>query len=249
MKKKLSLSQKYKKRFTKWCRNTSSHGIAHSFRTNSPALRILWIICFILSLAYCMQIIIKSLFDYVKYDTNVSIKVIYDLPASFPAITICNLNAFNEASSSDYLDKQAIDLECIFATNRTHYTIKKCFNSTENIDVFSDYHLNQLKRVVANDQTVTANLSAFGFDLDKDMLVRCFFNNEVCSGFNFTQYWNADNGNCNCFELQLFCFIVFIGNCFIGNCFTYNDGKNSPIRRISGAGLKNGLYMELVVSK
>jgi hypothetical protein len=225
---KKTLKQKIKSKFHDWCKDSTGHGISHSARSDNWVMRIVWVLFFIGCMGYCTYTIVRSITDYLKYETTISITRIEDLPATFPAVTICNINPFNEFWASEYINTTVKNYECFNSENSANF--QNCLNSNDTngaIDTFVD----QAKRIIANDKNLTEDEHfLYGYDLNADMLISCKFNGLKCDDSDFTQYW--DN--------------------IYGNCYTFNNGgknKSLPIERTSESGNKYGLRMELVVSK
>jgi hypothetical protein len=222
-----TLKQKLKKKFLEWCEQSTSHGIPSIARSTNWVMRIMWTLFFLGSLSYCSVLIIQSLVDFLKYETTISVTRVQELPATFPAVTICNINPFNEIFAEEYIQRKLKDAKCFKETNRE--AIEKCFNSTDTNDSI-DTFVDQLKRILANDKNITEYDHYFyGYDLDEDMLISCKYNGIECFASDFTKYWSNQ----------------------YGNCYTFNSGYNKslPLQKTSEAGDRYGLALELVVSK
>jgi hypothetical protein len=193
-------------------------------------MRIMWALFFLGSLAYCSNLIIKSFIDFFQYKTSISMTRVQELPTTFPAVTICNLNPFNEKYANEYIQStytlsnfQYID--CFNLTNGTEFN--DCVNST-NTNSIIDSFVDNLNRVIANDKNISEyDHYYYGYDLDIDMLVSCEFNSKKCTSDDFSQFWSNE----------------------FGNCYIFNDGKKGPLRKTSETGNYYGLKLELVVSK
>jgi hypothetical protein len=64
-------------------------------------MRILWVVCYLACFGYSLSLVINSVNGYYKFETTVSIRHIRETPTVFPAVTICNLNPFDELYSYD----------------------------------------------------------------------------------------------------------------------------------------------------
>ena len=66
------------------------------FRSEHWIIRIMWI-CFGLgALGYLIYLMTTSITEYNKHEVRVEISKEFDLSATFPAISFCNLNLLNE---------------------------------------------------------------------------------------------------------------------------------------------------------
>ena len=66
--------------------------------------------------------------EYFKYEVSVKINTYQDLPATFPAVTICNTNPFNELYAFNYTFSKLPEAACFKLRNG--YDFSKCLNST-----------------------------------------------------------------------------------------------------------------------
>lgn len=186
----------------------------------------MWTIFFLGSLTYCTYTIVQNFVEYFQYQTSISITVNQELPADFPAITICNINPFNEKISSSYINLKFKLFECN-EDSGTLTDLTQCFNNSIPYAVV-DTVVDKLKRIIANDDLTEQDRNALGYDLDLDMFVSCEFNSIPCyPNLNFTSFWSS----------------------MYGNCYTFNDGLKNQILKTSEVGPNYGLRMELVVSK
>jgi hypothetical protein len=71
---------------------TQLHGIPKIFNNKHKSLKILWLICFILSISFCINYLIQTINGYLKYPIITNIITIQQNPMPMPVITICDLN-------------------------------------------------------------------------------------------------------------------------------------------------------------
>ena len=170
-----------------------------------------------------------SLIEFLRYEVTVKIDRYQDLPATFPAVTICNANPFNEKHANSYIKNVSSQAACFDLTNGDDFAT--CYNSTDISSAFDDFR-QKIKRIVGNDKTLTVNdYNIYGYSLETDMLVSCSYNGQKCTASDFKQYW--DN--------------------YYGNCYTFNYGfyntTTSSYLETSASGFTNGLKLQLVVSE
>lgn len=165
-------------------------------------------------------------------------KRINDLPAIFPAITICNINPYYERSRKvvRYLSNKLNGGECFNLTNGEQF--KSCFmKAFPHLDSLSnafDTFIDRLNRLVAADKNLTlpdanVTLAGIGFDIVNDMIVTCQYNEANCTEIlnNSTMLIFRDNDR--------------------GNCYTLNSME--PLLKTSATGERYGLHLEIVVRK
>ena len=86
------MEKKYKSEiknvFIEWCALSTSHGIPNIVRTTNWYVKVLWTIFVLFSTGFCAIMVTRVILDYMKNDVITKIRVIKELPADFPAITI-----------------------------------------------------------------------------------------------------------------------------------------------------------------
>ena len=55
----------------------------------------MWVICLLVSSAYCAYCLTKSFKEYFSYETNTQIKFKRESEIEFPTVTFCNKNPYN----------------------------------------------------------------------------------------------------------------------------------------------------------
>ena len=231
--------------------DSTIHGLGMFFRSEHWFINIMWI-CFGLgALSYLVYLMTTSIIEYKKFEVRVEISRKFDLPATFPAITICNLNPLNEKYAYNYTLSKVSQAACFKLHNGTSFS--RCMNSTDAGTAFSSF-LTKMKRIIANDKTLTAHdYYYYGFDLEEDMMISCKFNSIACYANNFTKFWDNNYGNCYTFNY---------GNLekpteettpnpynFTNNYAPNNNATLSSFLKSSTYGDAYGLTLELVVSK
>ena len=185
----VTLKGKLKKEFVRWCQFSTINGLSHIARSNSWFTRTLWILLFLLSFSLCLFTIIQSLIAYENHAVSVTFKRVQELPAIFPAVTICNINPFNE------IRLQSSKVEKIY-----FFLNEESFN-TRNTNAAFENFTNRVKRVIANDKSLSdRDRFELGFRLDDDMLVSCEYNGIFCSEKDFFRFWSNEYGNCYTFN-------------------------------------------------
>lgn len=102
----------YRSYFMKWVDVFTMHGIPNIFRSNNLFIKCMWAVAFLLSSGLCIFLIIQSVVNYSNFDVITKIRVLNEVPMTFPTVTICNKNAFvTEESyklSKDLLAKSGV---------------------------------------------------------------------------------------------------------------------------------------------
>ena len=209
--------------FNKWLDNTSIHGVVHIFKGKSRLRRILWLIVFLFAATTCAGIIIFYIVLWAQDPTSTSISLISDDEGqSFPAVTVCNLNAVKK----DYADQNVVDLLNDYANPTSGFIQNWPFSN------ISRSCTDSLEAISTGNQSQTL-LDAYtnGGHKINEFVVYCGFA-------------GSDGNIVRCEEsLQP----VFTS---LGVCFTFNSAYNGqPDRKVTLAGPQFGLNLVLNVNR
>lgn len=114
-----------KKKFEKYVRSTSTHGVKHVFVGKSKIRRTFWAILLLFSLVGCVYGIISSIVQFSRVPTATTVYTDHVQRLTFPAVTICNLNGYrlsvlDENNLTEYVTASMLhrseDTECGEAT-------------------------------------------------------------------------------------------------------------------------------------
>ena len=169
-------SKKIKNTIKSIIKDSTIHGIPRLLKANSLMSKISWILLFICSISYCIYLIITASLSYLQYNTVTNFEIIPEMPAIFPAITICNLNQYQTNYSFDIVQK------------------------------YSNYSsLNTYKRFFLMNELLTINDSfkkSLTYSL-KESLISCLLNLNPCSSSDFVWTFDPIYGNCYSFNTGL----------------------------------------------
>jgi hypothetical protein len=207
----------YIKSFQKFLEVT---GLVHYSTSKSEFMKLLWIFAYVSGLGFTIYLLNASLKSYLGRETTTLIsKVHSNTPIPFPAITICNINPFNEKYANQYIQEVLSRNEESYCSKKSFYETLNCLNNNTRPNKVLHTFVDRLKRILANAE----NHDYYGYKLE-DMLVNCEYNSIPCSVSDFSTFWSQE----------------------YGNCYTFN--KTEPLTT-SVVGDKYGLKLELVVSK
>lgn len=94
------------------------HGVQGIVKESNYLIRIIWIICFLISLASCSYFVLQSVLNFLDYEVMTSIQTIYEQESEFPVVSIC----FSKPSDPRY------NYNCKFNSH----------NCIKNIEFFQD---------------------------------------------------------------------------------------------------------------
>ena len=209
--------------FRKWTESTTIHGFPNIFQTKSITIRIMWIICFLASNAFCCYIISTNIMNYFKYEVVTAIKNIQKDSLPFPAVTVCNANPFVTKEGLKYVSS------FLQQNNFTNFPDLELniFGEIDYPRIFFNYNFIRYMTSTLSKAIEAEMKKMFSFSF-KEMFISCLFNLEPCNENNWE--WHYDY--------------------FYGNCYRFNTGKNFKgekinISFINNAGKYNGLMLEL----
>ena len=200
------------------------------------------IAAFILTLYY----LVENVNNYMQFQTKTSTSKVFELPMTFPTITICNVNFLNEYRASNYISSKMNSASCF--QNLDGNLFLSCFNLASNTNFTTisgayDYFDMVLKRIMAADtQLSSTDRMNYGYLLN-EMLISCHYDGANCYESNFTYNWSNEYGISVISDFNLsFYFIILT----IGNCYTFNN-QTDPLKT-NAIGEKYGLHLEMVLS-
>lgn len=132
------------------------------------------------------QVTYITIYTYLQFNTFVSIRKVRVQRSEFPAVTICNLNAFDTAShnySNWYINR--------ILQERSISADLVPTNDQDAIDLIEDAH-EVLKAAIISDQSLTRQqLKAIGYTLEV-LLVSCYYNGVKCTTSDFTWFYSYE---------------------------------------------------------
>ncbi|XP_060600472.1 uncharacterized protein LOC132753933 isoform X2 [Ruditapes philippinarum] len=157
--------------------NTTLHGVRYIGASHAPFRRFMWLI-FVLA---CLTGVILQIIDRVGYfyerPIAVNVKINYNQTLDFPAVTICNQNAFRATKASETHRYRLIEL--LFSTTGT-------------------ISLQQLEQFNATDLSLEELYTSLAHTKE-DFIISCVWKNGNCSHEDFEMIL-TDHGVCYIFK-------------------------------------------------
>ena len=154
--------------FNKWLNQTTVHGVVHIFKGKSRLRRILWFFIFTIAAIGCFCILSYYIYYWATDPTATTISVKLNTNGqSFPAVTICNLNAVR---TSYHDDKNVVDILNMLAKPNTRFLTDGLFSM---FNLTCDDLLNRI-----NDKDTNINITGALFDgrqNREDFILYCEF--------------------------------------------------------------------------
>ena len=200
--------------------NSTAQAIIKLIETPHFSLKFFLFICVIISSGLCSFLIIQLIFNYLSYYVLTISRILYETPALFPKITVCNVNPFTTQYAVEFLKQINKDLY-------------------PNIDIFNESQMIKLNFSLKN-ELINGIKNSARYKMNslneteqkqlshslKDMMPSCYFNQEECSAKHFDWYFDP----------------------YYGNCWTFNSGQKGPLVNNSFPGEFYGFRMDLYVN-
>ncbi|RMZ92978.1 acid-sensing ion channel 5 [Brachionus plicatilis] len=159
--------------------SSTCHGIPNIFKSTKSALKFLWIFCSILSTAGCCLLVFQNIAKYLKYEVTTKIRVKNDYIATFPAITICNINFFTTEKATELLPFCS---EILTPSSLDDY----------------DFQI-KFRNCLEKHGLMEQNKSIYG-DSKKKLINGSWFKNELLNLKEFVYFYHSEYGNCYTFN-------------------------------------------------
>ena len=200
----------------KWSLESTYHCYPKIYRTSSKLLQVFWTTIFLVFTACTCIVVINCLLAYYQYGVVSTIKIIKEVPALFPAVTICDANPFTTKKAEKLLHEQIMGIYGQDITNDTFLTAYiKTINATN------------LAKIRALNKTEDERIS-MGLNLNTTLLF-CMFNGEFC-------YFKED---------FIWHYSYDYGNCYQFNTGKNSLGNSVPLKNVTQSGPGGGLRIYL----
>jgi hypothetical protein len=217
-----------KKTFIFWSKQIGINCYSKIFYYKNIFAKIFWILILLGSLSVTAWIMSWSIQDYLAYDVVSRIRIIYEKPAEFPAVTICDNNQFTT--------EKGLDLVNVFYNSIT------CQNP-----LYSN-----LSRQLECSKTLAAGVVTdplYRYEYTKHLglnlnQISCVYNNVNCTD-DMRWLWQFDYGNCYQFNVdQNRTFMANAEGIDYGLSMSISNFTNLKIKKL---GTYEGLGMKVFV--
>jgi hypothetical protein len=205
--------------------NSLAQTLVRIFQTKHLVIKIYLAFVTILLASFAAYLTVESILSYLTFEVITTSRTLTETPATFPKITLCNINMFTSKYASELIKE---------TNKKVKPTVD--FLDPNQIKKLSSMTFNSLWQYI----DVSAVASVLYLDDEKkkqiahhfeDILIGCRFNNQPCSASDFA--WSFDP--------------------FYGNCYSFNTGFNSSgepiaLKESSVSGWLFGLQLEMYVN-
>ncbi|RNA34522.1 amiloride-sensitive sodium channel subunit beta [Brachionus plicatilis] len=175
LKKSLTLSDRIRKAVVDVVLSSTGHGFPNIIRSNNFFIKFMWIFFTILSSSFCIFLITESILSYFKYEVTTKTRVINEIMAIFPTVTVCNMNYFTSIYSLKFIEAFKSEMNAKINPLSTLFeTIAKMHSKEEKFTFLKEN---------------------YGDSLDK-LVVYCQYNYEDCNLTDFKFFLHPNYGNC-----------------------------------------------------
>ena len=198
--------------------NSTAQAICRITQTPHLTVKVFLFLCVIGSSGMSSYFVIKSIVNYFNFEVNTITRKLFETPAEFPKVTLCNINQFTTEYALEFLKQ----INHNISPNASIFDGKNMNKYQKQIKI---REINSLATANMLDQSVpNTHKAKFAHSID-DILLKCKFNNEHCTAKDFE--WILDRQ--------------------FGNCYVFNAHSNNS-RKLTISGPGNGLKLTLYSS-
>lgn len=88
---------------------TSAHGFKNFFGADRLLKKIFWGCILLSSISYCIYQVVLIITLFFKFNVLTSLKIAYEAPTYYPAVVICNLNAYDGNVAREHMNRILIE--------------------------------------------------------------------------------------------------------------------------------------------
>jgi hypothetical protein len=170
--------------------NSAANATLKAIETPYLSLRIFLITCVTASLSASAFLVIQAFITYFTYGVSTTSRTLYETPAFFPKITICNVNQFTSEYAYEFVrsvNKRFLPTVDIF--DRVHMSR---YNMSEKTRLINFVHA---RAIYSMNNLSDVDKCRLARSLDQTLL-SCEFNNQACTHADFTWLFHPVHGNC-----------------------------------------------------
>ena len=176
--------------------NSLCQSIIKIAETPSNILKSFLFVCVLTLVGVCSFLVIQLILGYLSYEVTTATRTLYETPALFPKITICNVNPFTTEFAMEFLkqinQKLYPQFDIFNQTQMKNLNFTTKYDLIQNIKVSSVYAMNSLSDM---------EKKSLSHSLD-DLMPTCSFNSLKCSAKSFTWSFDSKYGTCWIFNKE-----------------------------------------------
>jgi hypothetical protein len=187
-----NLGGRIRAKFLSWSVASGTHGYPNLFRTEHTAIRIVWLVAILGSVATCSYLVVDCFIEYFAFETTSKIEVIYESFSTMPAITVCLTNYFVAPSS------RGLIVDHFSTVNNRAMTRLQDYDDIYNISRSIETILPRvftLKQMLASPAFNDSQRKQIGFNRS-EFLMECKLGRNDCDPNSIVWYFDYNFGNC-----------------------------------------------------
>jgi hypothetical protein len=200
--------------------HSTTHGLININQNKAYFYKLMWLVLFCVSLAFCSYLIVSSINSYLTFEVTTKIKINPENPIKFPIMKICDNNFYSTEYAKDLINQY-------FREDKIHSP----FNITANKKKYMRSQINFLRDLVKKKNTRLSEEERRKLEIEfYQTFLSCSFGNAECSADDFA--WKYENTN---------------GNCYIFNSGMDSNGAQIPVLSSTQRGIQYGFRLELLL--
>jgi hypothetical protein len=205
--------------------NSLAQALIKIFDTPYFTLKTFLLIFVIISSGSCSFLVIQLIESYLNFGVSTTSRTLYETPARFPKVTICNVNPFTARHAVEFLKQ--INQDITLAIDIFDESSLSHSNFTNKMSLLANVYYRAIFKMNSLNETEKRKLS---HPLE-DLIQNCYFNAQPCSASDFAWYFDP-----------------FYGNCWMFNSGRNAEGKKIPLNFVSFSGEFYGLNIFFYVN-
>ena len=170
--------------------NSAAQSIIKLAETPFVSLKTFLSMCVLTSSCACGFLIIELLVDYLSFRVSTTTRTLYETPALFPKVTICNVNPFTTQYATGFLSRINKDLNyTIDIFDKIQMKSLSFYNKSE---IIANVYYQAIFKMNSLNETEKRKLS---HSLE-NLVHNCYFNAQPCSKSDFKWHFDPFYGNC-----------------------------------------------------
>jgi hypothetical protein len=198
--------------------NSLAQATVKLFKKTHISVKLILFLFIMSPISLASYMIVNVILDYYSYEVITTSRVIYETPTLFPKVTLCNQNMFTTKKAFEFAE--SFNVSWNIYKNRNFMKEMKFTERSMTREQF--YELVSGDTFKSNFSDENRRMLGHNFE---DILLSCYFNNQVCNSSHFK--WKFDPS--------------------YGNCYEFNSDENN-IKQSTIPGWINGLILELYVN-
>jgi hypothetical protein len=171
--------------------HSTTLGIVSMQKNNSRIFKLMWLILFLGSTAFCSLLIVSAINSFLMYDVTTTIQIKPKNPIKFPIIKICDVNFFSTEYAKElireYFNSSGIQNPLNVSTSNKKY-IRSYLNFLRDLVKMKSFGLSKEEK------------KKFSMEFNK-IMISCSFGNAECLAESFIWEY-IDDLPANCFTFN-----------------------------------------------